>query len=74
MKAIEMMNALKDLIDKEGNDVEIHMTQSGYYSDGDYAEIYLPQKEKVEHRVEVNGEVEYTKHEIWSIGHSRQTY
>lgn len=70
MKATELILALQKLVEQEGNNVEVYMTESGYYSDGNIADIYPPKVYKFCHYID--DQLEHV--EVWSIGHSHQSY
>ena len=76
MKATELIKHLQDLIEKEGDEVEVFMSASGYYCSDRQEDLQVP--EQYEYTgVRFDKDTQQNIHcpvTFWSIGHSEQNY
>lgn len=66
MTAKELIEHLQSLIDREGEDVKVYFTASGYYCSSELEEPYAPEIYTLQGTS--------PKQRVWSIGHSHQSY
>jgi len=73
MKLSEYIEVLKNSLEKHG-DLPVVMTESGYYSGGDFANLYNEPEIYVENKYDRKTKTEIKQPPVLSLGHSHQSY